>query len=296
MVKKADTHAAPWKRMAQRWQKYYRPPGRPSKTAVRLYRKYSRLVFRQVKGRRPRALILGSTPELRDLMFELGAEVTTVDLNREMIGGLRVLMRHKGKAKEKHIIGNWSSVKLPKNYFDAIVGDIVLANVEYRNQDRFLGNMLGALAPNGRFIQKMQLVPEEWEFESAEGTLQKFSRLRPYRNEAFEMILMLLQNTFERKQRLVSFKKVRKRLAPHFHGGKWSHPDRKVRKMLHDMWEFWKPMSKEWSIGYEGEVEKRVGKFFIIEKKIVLKDCHFRLNDESYPLWVCKPKMAKRAV
>lgn len=289
---KKDTHASPWKIMAQRWQKYYVPPGRPSKTAVQAYRKYSKSAFMQAKGRKPRVLILGSTPELRDLMFELGAEVTTSDLHKEMVMGLRLIMHHRDKAKEKHIMGNWSRVTLPKNYFDVVVGDIVLANVEYKRQGIFLRNISDALTPNGLFIQKMQLVPEGWKFESTGATLRKFSRLKPYRNEAFEMILTLLQHTFDKKKHLVSFRKVKKGLAPYFYGGAWHYPDKKTQKMLRDMWEFWKPMSKEWSIDYENRVETQVGKFFTIKRKIVLKDCHFRPNDESYPIWVCKPRKA----
>jgi hypothetical protein len=114
-MKKSDTHAAPWKRMAQRWKKYYTPPGRPSEAAIRFYRKFAQLAFRRLKGKRPRVLILGSTPELRDLMFELKADVTTVDFNKDMISGLRAHMRHKGLAKEKHIIANRFRVHAMKN-------------------------------------------------------------------------------------------------------------------------------------------------------------------------------------
>lgn len=282
-----ETHTSPWKSFASRWKKYYAPPGRPSKSAIQTYRKYSLEVFRNVKGRRPRALILGATPELRDLMFELGAEVTVADINPEVVRKLKSLMHHRKKAKEKLIMGDWSRIELPKEYFDVIVGDVVLGNVRRNRQPNFLRNMKSALAPNGHFIQKMEVIPDNWKFEDMEATLNRFGNARPTKNYSVELVAMLLHNTFDRKRRIASLKRIRRGIAQYMTGDRITHPNKNVRKLLSDIWAFWKPMEKEWSWDRESVVKPQVAKFFRIKKEIVLKDCLFQVNDRSFPIWVC---------
>lgn len=282
-----EHHVSPWKLLVSKWEKYYRPPGRPSKEAIRAYRKHSQIVFRAIKTRKPRVLVLGSTPELRDLMFELGAETTIADLHEEMVYGLKGIMKHKSQATERVLLGEWSEIKLPQNYFDVIVADVALANVPYARQELFLHNMQKALSPRGRFIQRMEVTPKNWKFEPADETLQRFCGLKPYDNQAFEMIIVLLHNTFDEKKHLISMKVVRKRLAPYFVQGKAHYPDKTVQRLLQDMWEFWKPMIKEWSIDRESRVAARVRRYFRIEKKIVLSDCHFAWGDSAFPMWIC---------
>lgn len=102
--------AEPWKEFASRWQKYYTPPGRPSRAAIKVYKDYTRKAIKGIKN--PKVLVLGSTPELRDLPHELKAEVTLIDINLEMILAIPIwICRVKKKSRlfnftffKKHVI------------------------------------------------------------------------------------------------------------------------------------------------------------------------------------------------
>ena len=61
---------------------------------------------------------------------------------------------------------------------DVVVGDVVLANVPLEKQTKFLKNVLDSLSNEGSFIQKMELLPKDWKFESNEEIFSKFSELK----------------------------------------------------------------------------------------------------------------------
>ena len=82
MVKK-EKFAEPWKEFAARWERYYTPPGRPSKQAINTYKEFTSKAIAGA-ARQPRTLVLGSTPELRDLLQELKCQVAIVDINLEI--------------------------------------------------------------------------------------------------------------------------------------------------------------------------------------------------------------------
>ena len=81
----------PWKELAGRWKKYYTPPGQPSKDDQKTYLKYIKEVLKNKKE--PKVLILGATPELRDLLAKTRAEVTIIDILMEMISAMSQLTK-----------------------------------------------------------------------------------------------------------------------------------------------------------------------------------------------------------
>ena len=79
-----------WTTLSQKWM-FYLPPGRPSRTDLEVMAKVIRDRFPLSQG--INALVLGATPEYRDLLHKMGANVSVVDRNPEMIqamGQLRI--------------------------------------------------------------------------------------------------------------------------------------------------------------------------------------------------------------
>lgn len=291
-----ETFVTPWKEYAQRWQKYYRPPGRPSKSAIAEYRRHLKTAKQGLK-RKPRVLIFGATPELRDVAYEEKYEVTFIDLNLEMILAMTSIMKHKNP-EEIAVCGNWCDLPFQNHYFDAALGDIVLSNVPGELQDTFLKETQRVLKPQGYFISKIEVVPKDFPFESYEAVLNKFKNvpLSFYPDRAsmpLELMVYFHNLTFNHKKKLIDLSLVIKGLKKYFKKDRFAHPNKKLNALLNDMWQMWQPMNKTWSVSWEHEVEKQTKKYFKIINKKVLADCYFKCNDQSFPIWQMQVKKTK---
>lgn len=113
-IKKAE-----WQGFVEVWKKL-RPPWKPSAERVGIYR---RLIKKYVKG--DKALVLGATPEIRDLLAELKFKVTLLDINPGMVKAMTYL--RKTKSKEKVVIGDWLTGN-PGSGYDLVIGDSNVCN------------------------------------------------------------------------------------------------------------------------------------------------------------------------
>lgn len=286
---KKERFATPWKEYAARWKKYYTPPGQPSKQAVNTYRHFALIAISNLK-RKPRGLILGSTPELRDLLAQLGFEVTLADINMEMILAMGELAKRKDPG-EILINSNWLDIPIEDNYFDVIFGDIVLSNIPRPKQDNFLKELARLLKPGGHWISKMEFVPNDWVFEDCDAVAAKYSAIPESKSRAMELLCHLHYELWNRKSKKARLSDLRNWMEKYKAGkDRYRHPSKKITKYLNDIWSMWKPMEKQWDYGYESDVEKQVGKHFRILARQVLGDCYFYEVDKTYPIWFMKAK------
>lgn len=118
-----------WEEIAKRWYLGI-PPWRPSKDDIGIYKK---LCGKKLKGN---VLILGATPELRDLVSPLCNQLTLVDMSPAMIERTTLLLKHPSHSNEIRIQGDWCTSLLPNNSFDLVVGDMpwwVLSTLKQKN-------------------------------------------------------------------------------------------------------------------------------------------------------------------
>lgn len=146
----------PWKKMADHWE-MLASPGRPSTDELRLFKKGIDAVFRDKREKKTkRILVMGSTPELRDLAQSYQAEVTLVDINWEMTLALTTLMKTK-RPKEIWVRANWLEAPFPENYFDIILGDFTFENLPFAQHDTYFRNIHRWLKSEGRYISRIWL-------------------------------------------------------------------------------------------------------------------------------------------
>src|SRR3989344_6453580 len=119
----------------------------PSPAELDFYTKYLKQIKEKIDA--PRLLVLGATPELRDLGLNLGFAVTAVDINPEMIKLADKSLTVKNRKKEEGILGDWLEVSLPNGSFDAVLGDVALNNVTAESLPRLLEKMAGWLKAGG---------------------------------------------------------------------------------------------------------------------------------------------------
>lgn len=284
--RKKERFVEPWQSFAWRMAKWYKPPGPPSKDDLAIYRRYFRQIFSKKKG--IKALILGSTPQLRDLLHELKAEVTIIDISFEMILTMTQSLEKAKPGEEVWVNANWLSNPLADNYFEIILGDIVLENIPTPLQPKFFQELRRLLKPGGYWLAKFEVVPDNWQVWPLPKTLAYYAHL-PYRENRFEELFChLLADTFNpKKTDSVSSKRIFRRLKKYFKNNQWYHPDKKVQRLLRQMWQMWQPFDKVWSQATTSAIQQKVSRYFEILVKDQAKDY---LLSETMPIWLMKVK------
>lgn len=280
-----DTYANPWIGFADRWNKYYRLPGRPSKQAISVYKK----LIQKTGIKKPRILIHGSTPELRDAARKISNNVTIIDINKNMIDEMTKLCRLDNK-KEKRVRADWTNMPFESGCFDIILGDVTFQNIPYDKQKFFLDESTRVLKKNGYWITKMMLIPDDWEFMEFDEALNSYTQAAQTKEASSELTYKLLYNTWDKKH-TVSMKIMRNWMDKYkTKDGSYKHQNPKITQFLNDIWEFWKPLDKTWALSYEKDIIKQISCFFEIIDRKILDDCIDPNVDESFPIYLCRKK------
>ncbi|MEK7557785.1 MAG: class I SAM-dependent methyltransferase [Patescibacteria group bacterium] len=142
-----------WQTAEQRGQKSNRiPPFAPSQKEQEFYKKYCEIVSAS-QTLPKRALILGATPELRDIAINVGLESIAVDISDKMMEKFSVLMEKQNHVLDKKIIKDWLEIDFPLGYFGIIMGDASLNNlVAIKDNERLINICHEILAKNGYFV------------------------------------------------------------------------------------------------------------------------------------------------
>jgi hypothetical protein len=138
-----------WERNAKKWPSAT-PPWRPSPGDVAVYRRFATA---KAGGR---VLVLGTTPELRDLMADLGATPLLVDMSRAMYAATSSLVRRADPSKESWIEADWCEADLPPSSFDLVVGDMIWWGNSVATQRRLCEAIHFTLKPDGVLIGRIR--------------------------------------------------------------------------------------------------------------------------------------------
>lgn len=128
-------------------------PHRPNKEEIAIYKK-----FLGELSPEDHILILGATPELRDLILQLNARSLVADYSPRMIVAMEKLMTKNPRFRETLLTENWLGVNFPDNFFTAILGDLSLRHIEPKNQHLFLEKMHRWTKPNGKIILRLHFI------------------------------------------------------------------------------------------------------------------------------------------
>lgn len=145
------------------WQ-WVPPPSRPSLSELLVFQD---ALVESGKPRDSRAMILGSTAELRDMAFEFGFETTIVDYN---LRNFELLMRHcrhpaaetqdelyASVARVTTILNeDWREMEFDDDeLFDVVLGDLAVNMVPLKEQRSLLARIVQCIRPGGTSIQRI---------------------------------------------------------------------------------------------------------------------------------------------
>ncbi len=130
------------------------PPSRPSARQLVLVRDALTAIDRQSP-----VGVLGSTPELRDLLFELGfVDVYVFDKNRSFHEAMTEQRVH--RSRETLVEGDWlDTIGQSKGVFGALLSDLTMGNVPYARRSDFYAGVASALRRGGVFYDKVLTHP-----------------------------------------------------------------------------------------------------------------------------------------
>lgn len=142
-----ETKKVQWKEMARVWAGYL-PPSKPSRDDMKFYENYLKEYVKK-SGTGIKALVLGATPEFRDLLSKHKINTTFVDINPDMVMAMTSLLKLSKNRKEKFVLSDWMHMPFKKNSFDIILSDSAQDNIKYSEFNAFFRSMHEILKPNG---------------------------------------------------------------------------------------------------------------------------------------------------
>ncbi len=103
------------------------------------------------QNKNPRALVLGVTPEIRDLLAKYKINTICLDINPIMIKAMALIIKRKN-FKEKIIVGNWLKMPFKENSFDLVLSDCPQDNLAFQKWDSFFENVSRVLKSGGYWL------------------------------------------------------------------------------------------------------------------------------------------------
>lgn len=155
-----------WENNAKGWHSSS-SPWRPSRSDVEIYEK---LAGGKLRGS---VLILGATPELRDLTGRY-TSATLIDISPSMIFETTKLLKEADPTKEIWARADWCQAPLPENSFDVILGDMPWWVLSVNQQKDLCNKMASLLKPDGILITRIRLRDPRRSLDSLEITLEKY--------------------------------------------------------------------------------------------------------------------------
>jgi len=148
-------------------------PIRPSEAMMAVYERW----IRRVAGGRPaRMLILGSTPELRDLALALGVVPVACDHSRQIWETMGRLMQRKGA--EEFLHSQWLEIPEDRPY-DLVAGDGSLVMLQPEQIEPMIRKIARLLKPDGAAVLKVGARAHPFSPERFAAALAEYRRTRP---------------------------------------------------------------------------------------------------------------------
>ena len=254
-----------WTILAQWWRKI-EPPIRPWPSEVRIYKKLSKKVLKGTKS--PKILVLGATPEMRDVAASFkNAEVTVADISLDMLLIMRRFMKSKNP-KEILVRGDWTTMPLSRNYYDLALGDGLTGNVEYKRHPILFRHISELLKPPGHFITRIPAINfPEWKNKSVEEILDYVLRHRLGVADLYFLLFMSFWNDKLGMQGAPGDYLSHQRLKKYWNPTKkkYQHPNRFLEKIMNDFYKLIPPIKKSWYNVSLWRTEKMIKPHFKIQ-------------------------------
>lgn len=180
----SKTRKLTWKRgLAGVWSKYM-PPARPSKSELKIFETYVKKASKQ-----SRILILGATPELRDMVLKHKQVPVSAELNPKNFQAFKKLMKHQGR--EDFIQGNWLKLK-KRNEFDFVLGHASFNMLPFSDWNKLIRVVHRSLKPGGKLIQAINVRYSQDRFKNVLDLFRQYRKKKKKKPIYYEIMMDLV--------------------------------------------------------------------------------------------------------
>jgi len=160
----------------------------PDEKTLEVERKF--ITIAKGNKKKIKALILGATPEIRDLSLSMGFETISVDISPSLLLALTNVMEHKENSNNIFMVGDWLNLHkfLEKDSFDIVLGDLAVNNLPYNLWDELFKILSYVMKKDGCFIPRHPVFNYPIIPRTCEEVINEFKKNN---NSVMEMILEL---------------------------------------------------------------------------------------------------------
>lgn len=248
-----------WKKFAHEIWANKKAPWKPSKGEIKLWEQMLKRVLRNNK--KPKVLVLGATPEFRDLFARYPmVKVFLADISKEMKQGMDELLKSKPK-NEKFVKTDWRKMPFANEYFDIAIGDTPHHNIKKTTYPAFFKEIKRVLKPGG------YLLLSSWFFGKQKGlSMKEFINLykrnpryfRNFENRTYALWRLGKKVFHSRKTWEWHWEKVEQAIAREYK--KQKLPEKDIKYLMFDFAKYIQVCPRE------PDFSKLLSKYFAIEK------------------------------
>jgi len=193
-MKKKKLYNPIWLKSEKFWYNFWRKveaPWRPSRGEIKFW---EGKVKEAAKRKGAKALVLGATPEIRDMLVKYKLDVTLIDLDPQVKRAADRLIKRRNK-KEKLVKADWLKMPLPSDYFDIVIGDGNFENISLGKHNLFYRNIWRVVKPDGYVLMGRCCL--DFAFKnplSFKGLIEKY-RKEPKRFKNLQNRILMLYRT-----------------------------------------------------------------------------------------------------
>jgi len=153
--------------LLERWREV-KQPIRPSESELQFYESFVEKVSRREN---PEMLILGATPEFRDMAIKHGMKPVCADLEQPIWEAMKHFMKEQGE--EEFLLCDW--LKLPEDRkFDLVIGDGPLNMLPKEHGNAFFESLAKTIKDDGLSVQRMMTFNDKLTEEDFEAAMNKY--------------------------------------------------------------------------------------------------------------------------
>jgi hypothetical protein len=274
-----------WRGTALLWEKYH-SPFRPSIQDIKNYT--ASIKFRS----NMKVLLLGATPEIRKIFSNLKINFIIADFSARMINAMLIVEKKIDYEHEIWIKVNWLKMGqlFRRNYFDYILGDLVLRNIDHAQSNNFFYTLSLLLSRNGCLLFRIHHFDKTKTSKRSKELIRKaFDNYSHFSQGVIEDTIV--SELFDKHTDKTSATVDRKAfdLDVKNYLNKFARTDRE-RKMLSNILKKWGGGQKTWTQRNEEEIVQLICNHFQI---MGIKYSQDYPTSTHYPLYILKKKKRK---
>lgn len=186
-----------------------------------IYRRYKVTIAKVLskQGKSARVLLLGATPELRDLVLDYNVQLVSLDVVPKILEDMSTLMKHKNDVHEVRVIGDWRDMPFAEKEFDFILGDGITNNIIVSDHDQLWKEFARVLKDDGYILLRDSVAQPLHQRHSIGEIINTAHRKKWHKYDLwFEIYFYSSDGGFQSDKQYIDMRVTQQKLERNFYG------------------------------------------------------------------------------